>query len=613
MAESKTEPREIDKHRHAIIAGHRSHMQTQRQKWARATKTYRSESFKRADINGVTGVDNDETLVVEHNWLYAFADTMVANICPTNPQVTVNNRRENTKEAARFQQELINDALIRDKAHEKLWKGATRTAMYGRCFFKAVWHKAKNRPVFRVISPEFVFYDFTAEEWDDARYIIEAVPMTEADLKARVGKKGRKGVTYRANALEGAKFGGYPNWLKPESDKDSTHGIAAQHFSWTVVYEYYDLVERKVAHYLENDPVPLAEFDLPYWYVQNNYAMLTFNDNLEDNGGLSDAALVMSSIDALNELSTLELWHNQASIPKMVVNENYLDNPDDFYSSLEKANTAGMAISLKTTGRVRIDEIMSTTPMPSLPVNWASSKDDLQRVIEFTLGLASYQRGAVGEADVATELALSDTAIRTRNARRQKAIYGVIEWMARCIVGLYQQYLQPEDEVALRLGMDEGVKLVTREDLGFPDNPSEDEPVPEPDPFGYDYVARAYNAQEGNSIAQLKMMTDYAELLLNNVNVDQRKFIEALLDKLAMQNLLVPKEIVEKQQQAAAQAQAAQAGGGGQGQPSADVPVVGAPADAQDPLQGGVVGVGNEAQRVAGGLEGGSQPGGGTV
>lgn len=600
------QPTKKEEFRRKVITGHRARMEDQRREWAEAVRAYQSEFYGNEQLETPNG--EEDALVVENNWLFAFAETMVANIVPTNPQVTINYRRQGLETAAKYREALCNDFMVRGKVHAKLTKAGTRAVIYPRVFLKMVWNKTRCMPRLRVINPEYIFFDLTAEDWEDIRYVIEAVPMTRAQFEERVGKKGKRGVNYRTDAAKHAKFGKYPDWLKADSDMDSDHQVASENFEWITVYEYYDLVEKKLYHMIEEDSIPLYEGPLPYFFCDNPYYMISYNDNLQDLGGLSDAKLAMPTIKALNELSTLQLQHIQATIPKIVVHEGLLDDPDEFYTALAEAVSPLDAIPLRAKQNATVDQIMGSTPTPSLPVAFPQAKAELRELIEFILGIASYQRGGLGQSDVATELALSDTAIRTRNARRQKIIYGAIEWICEALLALYMQYMEDEEKVAMRLGIDDEVSLVSREDLGLGARLTEDDDDDEvearkKDIFGYDYIARPYNAQESNSIAQLKMLTDYAQLLINNPNVDQRRFVEKLLELIHMENILLPKEQAQAQAQAAA---AAQGGAPASGPPAPQ----GAPAEMAAMIQGGNA---EGAQAVPGGMEGGPQPGGNTL
>tara|TARA_Y100000361_G_scaffold153389_1_gene175070 strand:- start:760 stop:2499 length:1740 start_codon:yes stop_codon:yes gene_type:complete len=566
---------------------------------------YRTEYYHRSDFfdDGDYEVE-DESITFENNWLFAFADTMIANIVPTNPEVTIRNRREELKEPAKLRELLVNDVLYREKAHSKLWKLATRSAIFPRAFLKCVWSEAKGRPILRVLNPEFVFFDAMAEDWEDVRYVCEVSVLTRGEFEKRIKKRGNKQGVYRSDAIDDADFGPYPEWLLAEETNekdDDDHEIVRESFDWITVYEYYDLVSRRFFHYMDGSQRPILSADLPYDQLPNPYYMLYFNDNLKDLGGLSDAELVFPTIARLNEMSSLEMWHNKCSIPVTVVHSGLVDDPAEFEDALENVDGPGQVITIAAKPKVDISQVMGTTPMPTLPVEWQSTKGALREQIEFVLGIASYQRGGLGQSDVATELALADTAIRTRNSRRQKVIYDCIAWTAKGIVALYSQFLPSDSEIPIRLGSDEKVYSLTRESLAFEEKE---------DPLAYDYEARPFNAQEGNSVVQLKTLTEFIPVFTQNPatagNIDQRKLVEKLLELLQMPNLLT------EQQQGAAPPGMPGGMPGMPGMPAAgaQLPAQGLPPELAGLMQGGEVQTGDGEQAITGAMEGGMQVGG---
>ena len=290
-------------------------MKNLRQRWKRAADMYRTEYYRRGgSVDDGNYVADDEGITFENNWLFAFADTMIATIIPTNPECTIVHRREELREAAKLRELLVNDLMHKEKLHSKLWKLATRATIFPRAFLKCVWNETKGRPITRVINPEFIFFDAMAEDWEDIRYICEVTVLTRGEFERRIKKRGREGGVYRSNALEDATFGPYPDWLLDEEDgsEDDDHNIVREGFDWITIYEYYDLVAKEFIHYMEDGQTPLLVSPLPYKQLANPYTMLTFNDNLKDLGGLSDAELVFPTIERLNELSSLELWHTSS-------------------------------------------------------------------------------------------------------------------------------------------------------------------------------------------------------------------------------------------------------------------------------------------------------------
>ncbi len=607
MANSTKDITPQDRFRFKIITNHKSKMRRLRKRWKRAADMYRTEYYRTSDsFDDGDYVSQDEGVTFENNWLFAFADTMIANIIPPNPECTIKHRRAELEEPAKLRELLVNDLLYREKAHAKLWKLGTRATVFPRSFIKCVWSEGKGRPILRVLNPEFIFFDAMSEDWEDLRYICEVSVLTRGEFEKRIKKRGKKDGVYRSDALEDAEFGPYPDWLLDEesnSDDKDDHQIVREGFDWVTIYEYYDLVSRQFFHYMEGSQRPLMTAALPYDTLPNPYYMLSFNDNLKDLGGLSDAELVFPTIERLNEMASLELWHNKCSIPVTVVHAGLVDDPAEFEDALENVDGPGQIITIAAKPKVSVNEVMGQTPTPQLPVTWQATKGALREQIEFVLGIASYQRGGLGQSDVATELALADTAIRTRNSRRQKVVYDSISWLAKAVVSLYGQFLPEDSDIPVKLGSDKGTSLLTRETLGLDRKE---------DAFDYDYEARPFNAQEGNSVVQLKTLTEFIPVFTQNPatagNIDQRKLVEKLLDLLQMPNLLT-------EQPPGPPPGEMPPGGGMPGMPGmpeagAAMGAQGVPPELEALMQGGQVQAGDGAQAITGNMEGGMQVGG---
>jgi len=610
MATNPKDPTPQDRFRVKIIQNHKSRMRRLRRRWKRAAEMYRTEYYRRGSNDFFDDGDytvEDEGVGFENNWLFAFADTMIANIIPTNPECTIRHRREELEKAAKFRELLVNDLLYKEKTHSKLWKLGTRATVFPRSFMKCVWSEKKGRPIIRVLNPEFIFFDAMAEDWDDIRYICEVSVLTRGEFEKRIKKRGKKDGVYRSDALDDATFGPYPEWLLDEDlNEEDDHNIVREGFDWITIYEYYDLVSKQFFHYMEDSQIPLLTAPLPYSMLPNPYCMLSFNDNLKDLGGLSDAELVFPTLERLNEMSSLELWHNKTSIPVTVIHSGLVDDPAEFEDALENVDGPGQIISIAAKPKVSVNEVMGQTPVPTLPVEWQNTKAALREQVEFVLGIASYQRGGLGQSDVATELALADTAIRTRNSRRQKVVYDSIAWLAKAVVALYSEFMPSDTEIPVKLGLDDQTASLTREDLMFDRKD---------DPFDYDYEARPFNAQEGNSVVQLKTLTEFIPVFTQNpataANIDQRKLVEKLLELLQMPNLLTdqppgppPGEMPPGGGMPPAAGTPGGPAAGGQ------LPPQGVPPELMALMQGGEVQAGDGAQAISGAMEGGMQVGG---
>lgn len=600
MANDKTEGTPTEAFWQKVIESHKNKGKAQRTEWGELSRMYRGSHLpSESERNGLV---QDDAVSVPSSYAYAFADTLCANVVPTNPAVTISANRASLDEAARFRTILANRVFSKERLGEKLWALTTRTAIWGRAWMKATWSKNAQRPTFRVIDPHYIWADLDAECEEDMRYVIEVAVLTRAEFEGRVKRKGsRKTQFYRSSAMDEVEFGRFPDWIAPETDTSGPtcspeEKVVREGYSYTVIYEVYDFVSRKFYHIADGVKTPLFEGDLPYTHLANPFRMMVFNDNMSDLGGLADASLIQQQVKRLEEYDMLEVTHVKSSIPSLVIHEGLIDSVEDFMDAIEMADGPGMVIPLAANPGIGINEVMGITPMPTLPAEFGRSRATIEANIQFTLGLPSYARGEVGQSDVATELALTDTATRTRNARRQKVVYNMIEWCSSATIALYHQWLPIEQAIPMRIadGFDE--VEVTSEMLGFEDKD---------DPWSWDYTAHPYTAAEQNEIVKLKQLEAYLPVLMGNPNVDQRELIKMLLELLH-----APKLIAAPQPAAPPMGMAMDPN---QPAPSDDMMGAGMPAEMMPLTAGGEVLTGAGAQAVPGGMEGGVQPGGGNL
>lgn len=513
----------------SIIKQHKSQMDRDRKQWAKWARWYRSEFYDRPDEDFDGPSYNSDEITMEQNFVYSYCDTMVANIVPPNPQVTVQPRKDNLREASKLREMLINDCLRRNRVHEKLWKLTTRSSVWPRAFMKTVWNPRRRTPVFRVIDPKNIFFDNTVEEYEDIRYIIEVTVLTRGEFEKRAKGTGRTKGIYEEDVAKKANFGAFPQWLQdPDQVTKASRKASQDAYQWITIYEVYDFVADRFFHFMDEASEPLLDDGLPYRNLRNPYRILTFNDNLRDLGGMSDVQLIQTAQERLNEIDTLEMWHSKTSIPVMLINGGLVDDPAVLLDLLEDIGGPGEIGVIDTKARVGISDVIGSTPIPQFSPNFSQMRARCIETIEFVLGIPAYSRGMVGQSDVATELALADTATRTRNARRQKAVYDVIAWMGEAIIALYKEFMSPDDVIPARLMDSPNIEQLTRDLLVM----NEDE-----GPLDYDYEAVPFSAPEANRVVLLKQLEKFAPVLLNNPLVDQNKLIQQMLDLLLMPNI----------------------------------------------------------------------------
>ena len=576
-----------------LIGTHREKSQSELDVWDRHRSWYTS------DYNGApsdrpqgSGGSADEDLGMETNYPYAFVDTMVANVCPSNPQVTVRARRKALHGAAKFREALINDTFRRVRFHRTLWGTATSASIYPRSFVKAVWNIRRKSPDFLTIDPRYVWFDLSAGRWEDIRYLIEVTVLTRGEFESRIRKRGKKDGTYNAQTAEKAQYGGYPEWLRDTArDRSMVNEASKDVFEWVTIYEVYDFSEAgRYYHFLADCDEPLFSGELPYRFLRNPFYLLTFNDNLADIGGLSDVKLIAPSLERLNELDTLAIWFAQSTIPFIAMNGGLVDNPEQVKAQFLAGSEPGTVIEIQGKNNARISDIIQTIGSPSLSPEFFGQRDRLVQTIEFVLGIPQYSRGVVGVTDVATEVALADSATRTRNGRRQESVQDLVAWGSRAIMGLYEEFLEDVELMHIRLTDSPETLAVTRQTLEA--RPLLDSMGEEP--LQYDYDAVPYSPTENNKLVQIKNVMQFLQVLMGNPAVDQVRLFAKILNLVEMGDLLrTPDEMAEA-------AQGAQ--GGPPGAPGAGPPP--GPPPTEDTTAGGGMPPGLEPPPMPNGVGG---------
>lgn len=536
----------------SIIESHVAMAETEHKEWDKLRAMYRCEQWG----NNRDGMNDD--LRTESGSVYAYTDTMIASVVPPNPQITCNARRPNMKTAARYREALCNDALRRAKAGPVLWKLATYASVYPRGILKAVWSKKLGRPDFIVVDPRNFFFDLTAGRYEDARYVIEAFPLTEAEFMARVSSAKNPDGQYDPNVAKRVQFGSYPAWLKdPKSGRAELDDKIRKVFKWTVVFEVFDFTQPngRYYHFLQGVKEPLFQGDLPYVFLPNPYGLLTFNDNLEDAGGLADAKIVKGPVERLDEIRTLKLRFAQSTIPVTVLNEADVDDPEQFADQLSHATSPGDVVRVKVKNGRTVSDVMGQTPTAMLSPAFDQMDQTLDNEILYRLGMPQYSRGVAGSSQVATELALVDAALRTRQGRRSELVNDMVVFMAKAITALYEEYMDSESTLPVRLGGGEFVE-VARQHLAAR-NPSEAEQLLGmgeviEEPLDIDYEVVPYSPVENSKTAQTQKMERFAKLLFGNPIVRQEKLVAKLGELLDMSDLVISEEEMKAKQQEAA-------------------------------------------------------------
>lgn len=562
----------------AIIQAHRTRGKPEVDRWDRWIRMYFGDAWGIGEDAAGSGKDEDGYATMEVNYPYAFLDSLVAQIVPPNPSVTITPRDAERNTQANLREAMVNDSFRRRKLRKRLWRASTFASALGRGFVKTVWDFDIQSPNYRAVDPRNIFYDRAAEDWEGIRYVIEAIVMTKGEFMEMAERpldpnkpKGKRFFT--PAAVEKVKPTGLPKWARPAQTDDLD--IAKDLFEYVVVYEVYDFVGNRMHFVLEDVKETLLSTDLPYRFVRNPYQILTFNECLQGVSGLSDIQLIEKLQRMLNELDTLQLRHAQASIPVTIYLEDLLDDGDTFAQDLLSASSPGDAIGLKRNANAHgfgVNDIIGHTPTANMPVDFERIRERIVGTIEFVLGLSQYQRGVVGVADVATEVALADTANRTRNGRRMQAIDDVVEELASATIALYEEFLPSDSVLPIRLtGRKESIR-VGREKLGLRNPHDAKEGRLQVEALEWDYEVVPYSPTEDSNAVQLKNMTQYMEVLKQSPAVHQGRLDTELISKLRLNPAVMktPEEAEQAKQALAMMAEASGQGGGEVGEAPRD-------------------------------------------
>jgi hypothetical protein len=532
---------------YSLIGKHQTLADGERQLWDRWQSWMEGEFYATIPDDTVSPtavsdmhLDNSD-LNFETNTPFAFIDTMKANVCPSNPQVTVNCRMEETREAGKKRETLINDTMRRIGFNNVLRMAATHTAISGRCPIKTVWSTRKKMPIVICVDPRAFFYDKSLP-FDQTRYVIEARPLTLAEFNRR--KKRGSEFGFSREAAKQVTASGYPKWLKPlKGTLNKEDDEARDELKWVLTYEFWDLDEGHYYQFAENVEKPLLHLkELPYTHISNPYDLLVFNQSTRNSGGISDIKLIAKALERMNELDTIELDYAHKSIPIVLTNDALLDSPDAFKEALSRAGPMD-TVSFRTTQPVAIDNVIGFTKTPDVLVNFEIMRERCNSTINYILGFPEYARGKTNTSEVATELALVDTATRTRNGMRVDTMGGLVTRTAMKIGALWQQFMPESQQIPVQLDADAGdFAIVDRESLLFDGDPIEHE-------FGvsmwenswyYDFEVVSFSPTENHRLVQLNKLVQFDATLQADPYTDQSKLSRKRHELLGTEELYDP-------------------------------------------------------------------------
>jgi hypothetical protein len=451
-----------------------------------------------ANLSQILGGDLDRSrnedgeAYFDTNYAFMMVDTGRSNVVPGNPQVQilpmaddVDIHRTKTAEA------LVNHCFRQGKMRRVLGRLNGLTMLQGVSYLKCVYDIQQKTVRYRVVPRLDLFVDPLAETWDQVGYVIEKTTIPMAEIRRRL-ESGQytpidkmtidqtiEMLKTRANSLmydhtsgSGGATSSWSDWVGRPSPRDilQEDNQALKKTDVVVVYEVFDLTGDRLWHFAGTGLWPMFVSELPYRLVPNPYIPLVYNDALEGTGGISDLELVEPLISQIHYMSAMSVRHAQACVPRTLVNDDALEDPDGFVADLANAAGPGDVVRVKiaNTGKYsELSSIFAHTPQPSLMPEFGTSIQRMEDKLYETLGISPFQRGVVGAGRVATEFALADQANQTRLAERLQCLGDLIEQAARVTLDLYNEYLPHTHRIYLRVqGASQGM-VASKETLPF--------------------------------------------------------------------------------------------------------------------------------------------------
>lgn len=400
--------------------------------WNDMRNLYQGREFTR---NG--GDKESDKMRCSLNIMFAIVESAISSLLPRNPSVTCTLKEEADPKLTTAPELYVNNSFEQANYKYEQRLALTDAILCGRSNYKVTWDAEANWPCIRAIDPRMFQFDVTARRKSDLRYMFEITLLTQDEARQRVVS--RKYKLPPGFPLENVKGQEYPSWLN--ETQTSTSGQPQQYkdlknfAEWIVVYEFYDLVKQEVSHVCDLFEEPLLKTKMTY----NPYVMLTLNYNGKDLRGLSEALLVKSNIQEINELMTnwLNIVHRQ--IDRTAFNANGIDV--DQMNAWRKAG-AGDLIPVTAQPGLPLDSLFAKLPVPSIPPDLPGYKAELMSNVSFVSALSDNARGQVSGARTATELALIKNELQSRLAARQAEIDGATEEVADICLFLASEYLK---------------------------------------------------------------------------------------------------------------------------------------------------------------------------
>ena len=541
----------------SLIERHeRYYKRYEKPKFDKVRRFYRGEfySIKKADNSHV-----DRLLLCSKNLIYAIADTAVSSLLGPNPQVACVPRNPDSEDAMAAVNGLMEFVFDENRMRRRAATALIDAVLCKRGIFKTGWSSEQDRPVIKSVDPSRLYFDMTVRDVDDISYWIEMTVISYDQFKERVAR----GI-YTIPPNADIRPDRYPTFIVGEDQRGNVDAVRDA-FQWVTVYEYYNVDEGTVQHYVKQANAVVFQDKIDYI----PYSMFSLNQSGIDCCGLSEVQLVLNQQETVNDLLTHLKEIAYLQIPRILYDAGRITE-EDLNKAVAATTGSFVGIRPENSEALRtLNTLFFPMPTPDTPAGVVSFVDRQENDAAFISALAEAARGQVAGARTATEMAIIDAQMRTRLATREGHLNDAMEDVGRKAFYLTRKYMKQEKLIRISGSKQwAAVNFQTLQNVEM------------------DFKMVSYNPVRKNPAVMVESIIQMLPFLAQNPNVDFRVLTEQIVSGLGFPGKMVKtedqiqaeEEAAMQQQQQMMQAEQQRSLGGA----AAGAPALAADAIAQD-------------------------------
>ena len=541
----------------SLIERHeRYYKRYEKPKFDKARRFYRGEfySIKKADNSHV-----DRLLLCSKNLIYAIADTAVSSLLGPNPQGACVPRNPDSEDAMAAVNGLMEFVFDENRMRRRAATALIDAVLCKRGIFKTGWSSEQDRPVIKSVDPSRLYFDMTVRDVDDISYWIEMTVISYDQFKERVAR----GI-YTIPPNADIRPDRYPTFIVGEDQRGNVDAVRDA-FQWVTVYEYYNVDEGTVQHYVKQANAVVFQDKIDYI----PYSMFSLNQSGIDCCGLSEVQLVLNQQETVNDLLTHLKEIAYLQIPRILYDAGRITE-EDLNKAVAATTGSFVGIRPENSEALRtLNTLFFPMPTPDTPAGVVSFVDRQENDAAFISALAEAARGQVAGARTATEMAIIDAQMRTRLATREGHLNDAMEDVGRKAFYLTRKYMKQEKLIRISGSKQwAAVNFQTLQNVEM------------------DFKMVSYNPVRKNPAVMVESIIQMLPFLAQNPNVDFRVLTEQIVSGLGFPGKMVKtedqiqaeEEAAMQQQQQMMQAEQQRSLGGA----AAGAPALAADAIAQD-------------------------------